>query len=89
MTDSAADNTSTIRETMATILAEVRGINRQLSNMSGRLEVHDTLLAAHSIKLALLDQSQAGDKGNWDKVWDLLKPALVAVLVAVVMTILK
>lgn len=53
----------------------------QVKKTNGCVADHEKHIAAHDTELALLKQSDATDKSNWAKVWDVaVKPVLLALV---------
>ncbi len=69
-----------IRETVASILSEVRAINARLDKINGRIGNIEDKAALHDTQIALLEAANCNERGVWDKVWDIAQPLIVAAL---------
>ena len=68
------DGKVTINQVYSTLI-EVRD---QLKHLNGTVR-------QNCLDIAILQERQEGDKGNWSKVWGVLQPILVAAITAAVL----
>ncbi len=66
------------RVTIRQVYDAVIKIERHLETMNGTVRQNCT-------DIAVLQERQEGDKSNWDKVWLVLQPILVALITALVL----
>ena len=72
-------------QSLTTQVAELKTeMTKGFAKIDDKLSALNGCSHSQDKRLAVLEERQKGDTDNWSKVWDVLKPALVAVITGVV-----